>query len=77
LNYEFEERAAILEFDGGFPRLDAERLAKERPWDKDPTWGLPRAVQVEMFDVGAVREPPSKDALPPYLQRIREKYCKR
>ena len=38
--YEFEERAAILEFDGGFSRTEAERLAAvelglEPPTDDD------------------------------------------
>jgi hypothetical protein len=27
-SYEFEERAAIHEFDGGLPRAEAERLAR-------------------------------------------------
>jgi hypothetical protein len=26
----YEERAAIMEFDGGLPRAEAERLAKEQ-----------------------------------------------
>jgi hypothetical protein len=51
MNYEFEERCGILEFDGGVPRLEAEQLARERPWDTDPTWGMPRPVQAEM-DLG-------------------------
>jgi hypothetical protein len=29
LNYDYEERAAIIEYDGGLPRDEAERLAAE------------------------------------------------
>ena len=28
-NYEYEERAAIMEYDGGLPRDEAERLARD------------------------------------------------
>lgn len=36
----FEERAAILEFDAGFPRQEAERLAKEEviKWQTLSVW---------------------------------------
>ena len=75
MTIEEQERAAIMEFDGGVPRLEADRLARERPWDTDPTWGMPRPVHVEMFeDVGAVREPPSE---PDYIRKLREKYCQK
>jgi hypothetical protein len=32
IDEEFEERAAIMEYDGGIPRDRAERLAKEYLW---------------------------------------------
>jgi hypothetical protein len=41
--YEIDERARIMEFDGHLSRIEAERLARLRPWEKDPRWGLPPA----------------------------------
>lgn len=47
---EFDERAGIMEFCGGLPRAEAERLARERPWDKDPCWGMPKPEQLTFED---------------------------
>ena len=59
-----QERAAIMEFDGGLGRLAAERLARERPWDADRSWGMPKATQPEL---------PGTE--PDYIRAIREKHC--
>jgi hypothetical protein len=45
------ERAAIMQYDGGCTRHEAEQLARSRPWDTDRHWGAPRPQQVEM-DLG-------------------------
>lgn len=42
------ERAAIMQYDGGLSCHEAERLARERPWDTDPRWGFPVPVQAEL-----------------------------
>ena len=40
----YEERAGIMEFDGGLARSDAERRAREiidreaKDWERRPTW---------------------------------------
>lgn len=39
--YEIDERARIMEFDGHLSRIEAERLARLRPWEQDPRWMLP------------------------------------
>lgn len=50
---DWEERAAIMQFDGGLPLLEAERLAQQRPWDSDPYWGMPKPHQPEL-DLGGL-----------------------
>lgn len=51
MNYEYEERAAILEFDGGLSREDAERQAaieiEQRMKQTDERQGLPSASGIE------------------------------
>jgi hypothetical protein len=46
LDYDYEERAAILEFEAGFPRAEAERRAREMQeasgWPRDAS-GKPLA----------------------------------
>lgn len=41
--YAIDERARIMEFDGKLGRIEAERLARTRPWEKNPRWMLPPA----------------------------------
>ena len=72
MTIEEQERAAIMEFDGGLGRLEAERLARERPWDEDLTWGLPRAVQMEL---GACPPKPGEEREPDYIRQMRERRC--
>ncbi len=31
-NYDYQERAAIMEYDGGLPRAKAEKMASETHW---------------------------------------------
>lgn len=47
--YEIDERARIMEFDGKLGRIEAERLAKLRPWEKTPRWMLPEP-QLNLID---------------------------
>lgn len=46
--YEFYERARIMEFDGKLHQAVAERLARERPWEKEPRWGLPKLEPAQL-----------------------------
>jgi hypothetical protein len=48
---DYAERAAIMQYEGGLSRTEAEHLARTRPWDNDPHWGVPMPQQVEM-DLG-------------------------
>jgi hypothetical protein len=48
LQERFEERAAILEFDAGFTRAEAERIARAM-------YANPSAKQAELFDPGRAR----------------------
>jgi len=41
--FAIDERARIMEFDGKLGRIEAERLARMRPWEKNPRWMLPPA----------------------------------
>jgi len=49
--FAIDERARIMEFDGHLSRIEAERLARTRPWEKDPRWMLP-APQMSFIDDG-------------------------
>jgi hypothetical protein len=68
-----EERAAIMEFCGGLPRFEAERLAQVRPWDSDPQWRMPRPKQMELLSTDTA---PDDGREPEYIKRLKEKYCK-
>lgn len=46
-----EERSAILQFDAGFSREEAERLAKERPWETEPHYWNMIAAAMDIFNV--------------------------
>lgn len=50
MEYEFEERARIMEFDGKLHRSVAVRLARERPWEKEPRWGMPQPEQLQLME---------------------------
>lgn len=47
---EFDERAGIMQFCGGLSRSEAERLTRERPWEKDKQWGMPKPEQMSFAD---------------------------
>jgi hypothetical protein len=49
-DYDFQERVAIMETEGKMSHADALRLATERPWDKDPYWGMPRPQQQTLIE---------------------------
>lgn len=53
---DYEERAAIMQFCGGHSRLEAERLARERPWDTDPQWGMPKPSPPEQMGLDLGRQ---------------------
>ncbi len=55
---EISERIAIMVIDGGMDPLEASRLARERPWETDPRWGMPK----EQLDL----------EMPPWKQAVRE-----
>jgi hypothetical protein len=48
----YHERAAIMEHCGGLTRYEAERLARDKPWERDPRWGLPQPHQPDLIDDG-------------------------
>lgn len=45
----YEERVAIMVVDGKIPLHEAQRLAKERPWENDRSWGLPSPQQLKLL----------------------------
>ncbi|MFZ2949538.1 MAG: hypothetical protein WA003_08635 [Desulfuromonadaceae bacterium] len=47
--FAIDERARIMEFDGHLSRIEAERLARTRPWEKDHCWMLPEP-QMNLID---------------------------
>ncbi|BDV42418.1 hypothetical protein GURASL_13410 [Geotalea uraniireducens] len=49
-DYDYEERAAIMEHCGGLDRHEAKRLARERPWETDKWWGMPQPEQLTFED---------------------------
>jgi hypothetical protein len=53
---DYQERAAIMQFCGGLSKAEAERLARERPWDKDPYWGMPKPEQMKLGDIETADE---------------------
>jgi hypothetical protein len=50
-----EERAAILEYDAGFPRAEAERLATEKPWETEPHYWEMVAAAMDIFEVKEIK----------------------
>ncbi|BCS55172.1 hypothetical protein [Geobacter sp. SVR] len=50
LDYDYEERAAIMQYCGGWSKADAEKLARERPWKTDKWWGVPKPQQTTFSD---------------------------
>ncbi|MBT0664751.1 hypothetical protein KI809_15565 [Geobacter pelophilus] len=47
-DYDYIERVGIMEYCGRLNRRDAERLACERPWDSDSSWGIPKPRQMSL-----------------------------
>jgi len=50
-DYEWQERCAILEFDAGFSRAEAERFATERTWETEPHYWEMIAAAMDIFNV--------------------------
>jgi len=50
-DYEWQERAAILQYYAGFSRAEAERFATERPWETEPHYWEMIAAAMDIFNI--------------------------